>query len=110
MKKSQASSLSVALSSSTRFCVPSAKVISVSAHELATLAALKAYLQQEAAVTDSLTLTQPRHLEAARRAASPHLRAMGTLGGNLCRCGTYQQHPPAVIAAAGELKRDRSRS
>lgn len=32
------------------------------------------------------------------------------LGGNLCRCGTYQQHPPAVIAAAGELRRDRSRS
>ncbi|MBP3636369.1 MAG: tRNA uridine-5-carboxymethylaminomethyl(34) synthesis GTPase MnmE [Clostridia bacterium] len=53
--------------------LPGAKVISVSAHELATLAALKAYLQQEAAVTDSLTLTQPRHLEAARRAAA-HLR------------------------------------
>ncbi|NLV31981.1 MAG: (2Fe-2S)-binding protein [Acidobacteria bacterium] len=32
------------------------------------------------------------------------------LGGNLCRCGTYQQHPPAVIAAAKELGRDRSRS
>ncbi|MBN2337789.1 MAG: (2Fe-2S)-binding protein [Acidobacteria bacterium] len=32
------------------------------------------------------------------------------LGGNLCRCGTYQQHPPAVIAAAEELRRDRSRS
>ena len=53
--------------------LPGAKVISVSAHEPATLAALKAYLQQEAAVTDSLTLTQPRHLEAARRAAA-HLR------------------------------------
>ncbi len=32
------------------------------------------------------------------------------LGGNLCRCATYQQHPPAVIAAAAELRRDRSRS
>ena len=53
--------------------LPGAKVISVSAHESASLAALKAYLQQEAAVTDSLTLTQPRHLEAARRAAA-HLR------------------------------------
>ncbi|NLT65183.1 MAG: (2Fe-2S)-binding protein [Acidobacteria bacterium] len=26
------------------------------------------------------------------------------LGGNLCRCGTYQQHPLAVIEAAGNLK------
>ncbi len=26
------------------------------------------------------------------------------LGGNLCRCGTYQQHPPAVIEAARVLK------
>jgi aerobic-type carbon monoxide dehydrogenase small subunit (CoxS/CutS family) len=27
------------------------------------------------------------------------------LGGNLCRCGTYQQHPPAVVEAADALKR-----
>ena len=27
------------------------------------------------------------------------------LGGNLCRCGTYQQHPPAVLEAAEALKR-----
>jgi len=27
------------------------------------------------------------------------------LGGNLCRCGTYQQHPPAVVEAAEALKR-----
>jgi aerobic-type carbon monoxide dehydrogenase small subunit (CoxS/CutS family) len=26
------------------------------------------------------------------------------LGGNLCRCGTYQQHPPAVLEAAKALK------
>ncbi len=26
------------------------------------------------------------------------------LGGNLCRCGTYQQHPPAVLEAAEALK------
>jgi aerobic-type carbon monoxide dehydrogenase small subunit (CoxS/CutS family) len=26
------------------------------------------------------------------------------LGGNLCRCGTYQQHPPAVMEAAKLLK------
>ena len=27
------------------------------------------------------------------------------LGGNLCRCGTYQQHPKAVLEAAEALKR-----
>lgn len=27
------------------------------------------------------------------------------LGGNLCRCGTYQQHPKAVLDAAEALKR-----
>jgi aerobic-type carbon monoxide dehydrogenase small subunit (CoxS/CutS family) len=27
------------------------------------------------------------------------------LAGNLCRCGTYQQHPPAVLEAAEALKR-----
>jgi len=27
------------------------------------------------------------------------------LGGNLCRCGTYQQHPPAVLEAAEVLKK-----
>jgi aerobic-type carbon monoxide dehydrogenase small subunit (CoxS/CutS family) len=27
------------------------------------------------------------------------------LGGNLCRCGTYQQHPPTVLEAAEALKR-----
>jgi len=26
------------------------------------------------------------------------------LGGNLCRCATYQQHPPAVLQAAKNLK------
>ncbi len=27
------------------------------------------------------------------------------LGGNLCRCGTYQQHPKAVLEAAAVIKR-----
>ena len=27
------------------------------------------------------------------------------LGGNLCRCATYQQHPPAVVQAAKNLRR-----
>jgi len=30
--------------------------------------------------------------------------ARDALGGNLCRCGTYQRHPPAVLEAAANLK------
>ena len=29
--------------------------------------------------------------------------AREALGGNLCRCATYQQHPPAVLEAAKNL-------
>lgn len=43
------------------------------AAEESTLAPLKAYLAEQAAVSDKLALTQPRHVEAARRAAR-HLR------------------------------------
>ena len=50
-----------------------APVLTVSAAEEATLAPLKAYLAEQAAVSDNLALTQPRHVEAARRAAR-HLR------------------------------------
>jgi aerobic-type carbon monoxide dehydrogenase small subunit (CoxS/CutS family) len=31
------------------------------------------------------------------------------LGGNLCRCGTYPQHPKAVLEAAKELKQSAER-
>ncbi len=50
-----------------------APLITVSAAEESTLAPLKAYLAEQAAVSDQLVLTQPRHIEAARRAAR-HLR------------------------------------
>lgn len=53
--------------------LPGAQVISLSAHDPATLAPVKAFLRAMAAVSDNLTLTQPRHLEAARRAVR-HLR------------------------------------
>ena len=53
--------------------LPGAKVLSLSARDPATLQPLRAYLAEQAAVSDHMTLTQPRHLEAARRAAS-HLR------------------------------------
>ncbi|MGN1370556.1 MAG: tRNA uridine-5-carboxymethylaminomethyl(34) synthesis GTPase MnmE [Aristaeellaceae bacterium] len=50
-----------------------APLLTVSAAEEATLAALKTFLAEQAAVSDKLALTQPRHVEAARRAAQ-HLR------------------------------------
>ncbi len=53
--------------------LPDAPVMSLSARQPGTLVPLKSYLRQQAAVSDQLPLTQPRHLEAARRAAA-HLR------------------------------------
>ncbi len=53
--------------------LPGTPVLTVSAADEASLAPLKAYLAQQAAVSDRLALTQPRHVEAARRAAR-HLR------------------------------------
>ena len=50
-----------------------APVLTVSAADENTLAPLKRYLAEQAAVSDKLDLTQPRHVEAARRAAR-HLR------------------------------------
>lgn len=53
--------------------LPGAKVLSLSALAPASLQPLRTFLTEQAAVSDHMTLTQPRHLEAARRAAS-HLR------------------------------------
>ena len=50
-----------------------APVMSVCTAQEETLAPLKAFIAREAAVSDHLALTQPRHVEAARRAAR-HLR------------------------------------
>nr|MBR4280293.1 tRNA uridine-5-carboxymethylaminomethyl(34) synthesis GTPase MnmE [Clostridia bacterium] len=50
-----------------------APVLTVSAADETTLAPLKTCLAGQAAVSDKLDLTQPRHVEAARRAAR-HLR------------------------------------
>lgn len=52
---------------------PQAQVFTLSARQPDTLAPLKAALAAQACVSDQLALTQPRHLEAARRAAR-HLR------------------------------------
>lgn len=53
--------------------LPGAQVISLSAHDPDTLKPVRDFLRAQAATADHLPLTQPRHLEAARRAAQ-HLR------------------------------------
>ena len=62
-------------------------VLTLSAHDPGTLEPLKAWLAEQAAVSDRLALTQPRHLDAARRAAA-HLRqaadTMESLSVDLC--------------------------
>lgn len=56
-----------------RQLLPQTDVLAVSARDAASLSPLKAALSALARVSDHLALTQPRHLEAARRAAL-HLR------------------------------------
>ena len=65
--------LAPALSAEDVTALLHAPVLTVSAADESTLAPLKAYLAEQAAVSDHLALTQPRHVEAARRAAR-HLR------------------------------------
>lgn len=65
--------LSPVLSAADVTALLDAPVLTVSAADEATLAPLKAFLTEQAAVSDNLALTQPRHVEAARRAAR-HLR------------------------------------
>ena len=49
--------------------LPDVPVMLVSAADAASLAPVKAYLTEQAAVSDQLALTQPRHVVAARKAA-----------------------------------------
>ncbi len=58
--------------------LPDAPVFPCAANQPASLAPLKAFLADQAAVSDRLALTQPRHMEAARRAASHLRQAAGT--------------------------------
>ena len=86
-------------------CLPGAPLVTVAAADPATLAPLKELLRQRATVTDQLALTQPRHLDAARRAAD-HLRqaaetlALG-LPVDLCTVDLT-----AAAAALGEITGD----
>lgn len=59
--------------------LPGAPVLQLSAAQPETLQPLKDLLMQRAAVSDKLQLTQPRHLEAARRAAFHLHQAAKTL-------------------------------
>ena len=59
--------------------LPGAAVMQLSAAQPETLEPLKALLRDRAAVSDRLQLTQPRHLEAARRAAHHIRQAVQTL-------------------------------
>ena len=59
--------------------LPGAPLVTVSAADPASLAPLKELLRRRATVTDQLVLTQPRHLDAARRAAAHLHQAAETL-------------------------------
>ena len=74
--------LSPALASKDVTALLDAPVMVVSAADETTLVPLKAYLADQAAVADNLALTQPRHVEAARRAAR-HLRQAADTARNL---------------------------
>ena len=69
--------------SSLSALLPGAPVLTLSAAQPESLAPLKAELQRRAAVSDQLTLTQPRHLAAARRAAEHLRQAAATLAAGL---------------------------
>ena len=85
--------------------LPSAPLVTVSAAEPASLAPLKELLRQRATVTDQLALTQPRHLDAARRAAAHLHQAAETLSlglpVDLCTVDLT-----AASAALGEITGD----
>lgn len=79
--------------------MPGAPVMVVSAAAPDSLAPLKAYLTEQAAVSDQLALTQPRHLEAARRAAAHLRQAVHTLDAfSVDLCGVDLQAAQAALA------------
>ena len=59
--------------------LPGAEVMAVSALQPDTLAPVKDFLRRRGCLTDALPLTQPRHMEAARRAARYLREAADTL-------------------------------
>lgn len=85
--------------------LPGAAVMQLSAAQPETLEPLKSLLQERASVSDRLQLTQPRHLEAARRAACNIRQAIQTLsiGMPVDLCTVDLQ---AAQAALGEITGD----
>ena len=85
--------------------LPGAMVLLVSAAQPDTLAPLKRELAARAAVSDRVQLTQPRHLEAARRAEQHIRQAIATLamGMPVDLCTVDLQ---AAQAALGEITGD----
>ena len=85
--------------------LPGAMVMQVSAAKADTLAPLKRELAARAAVSDRVQLTQPRHLEAARRAERHIRQAVDTLamGMPIDLCTVDLQ---AAQAALGEITGD----
>lgn len=74
-------------------------VLTLSAHDPATLEPLKAWLAEQAAVSDRLALTQPRHLDAARRAAAHLRQAADTMeGGAIDLCSVDLQAAQLALA------------
>lgn len=59
--------------------LPGAEIMSVCAHQPGTLAPVKDFLRRRGYLADQLPLTQPRHMEAARRAARYLRDAVQTL-------------------------------
>ncbi len=69
----------VLLPAGIRELLPDADILTVSSLEPATMSVLRDYLLKKARVSDLLSLTQPRHMDAARRAAQALRDAAHTL-------------------------------
>ncbi|MCH5287566.1 MAG: tRNA uridine-5-carboxymethylaminomethyl(34) synthesis GTPase MnmE [Christensenellaceae bacterium] len=79
--------------------LPGAPILSVCADAPGTLGPLKDYLAGQAAVSDRLALTQPRHLDAARRAAAHLRQAADTLdSGSIDLCSIDLQAAQLALA------------
>ena len=79
--------------------LPDAPVFRLSANHPDSLGPLKTWLADQAAVSDRLALTQPRHLDAARRAAA-HLRQAADMmeGGSIDLCSIDLQAAQLALA------------
>ena len=85
---------------------PEARCVSLSALDSESLRPLKEILRKYAAVTDNLVLTQPRHLDAARRAIRFLRDAMDTLDRMTPDMAATDLQ--AAQAALGEITGDRA--